>query len=122
MMAHAMETYYDEIDDDVLILTADGGLNAHTAEELVDRIEQLVDAGLRKLIVDCSRLNTITSPGLGVLVRLHKRMKAHGGDVKISGVKGIVPQILHATRLDSVFELYPDVNRAKLAFRPVDAD
>ena len=115
-----MEFYADEIDNDVMILAADGGLNSDTAEQFVTEIEQLVNAGLTKLIVDCGKLNHISSYGLGVLIRLHQRMKSQGGDVKLCGVKGIVPQILRATRLDGVLEFYPDVNRARLAFRPTD--
>jgi len=51
-----MEFYYHEIDNDVLVLIADGGLNANTAEQFVTGIENLVEAGLRKMIVDCARL------------------------------------------------------------------
>lgn len=113
-----MEFYWDEIDNDVLILAADGGLNASTADEFVDRIQHLVDAGLRRIIIDCSKLDYVSSYGLGVLVRLHGRLKEHGGDVKIASVQGMLPQALHVTRLDRVFDVYPDVNRARLAFRP----
>ncbi len=116
-----MEFYADEIDGDVLILAADGGLNADTAEQFVTEIERLVDAGLRKLIVDCSRLTFISSYGLSILIRLHKRMERHGGDVKVCAVRGLVPQVLQATKLDRLIELYPDVNRARLAFRPPTA-
>ena len=47
-MPRTMEFYYDEIDNDVLIITADGGLNADTSEQLIQSIEKLVDAGLKK--------------------------------------------------------------------------
>jgi anti-sigma B factor antagonist len=113
-----MEFYWDEIDDDVLILAADGGLNASSADEFMGSIETLVDAGLRRIIIDCSRLNYISSYGLGVLIRLHGRLREHGGDVKIAAVRGIIPQALHATKLDTLFDIHPDVNRARLAFRP----
>jgi anti-anti-sigma factor len=113
-----VEFFYDEIADDVLVLAADGGLNAQTAEEFVESIEKLVDAGLTKLIIDCERLEHVSSYGLGVLIRLHKGVKSHGGDVKICSLRGIVPQILTATRLNRLFEIYPDVNRARLAFWP----
>jgi anti-anti-sigma factor len=43
-----------------------------------------VDAGVDKIIVDCSRLEYISSYGIGVLVRLHKALMARGGDVKIA--------------------------------------
>ncbi len=115
---HRVEFFYDEIDGDVMILAADGGLNHQTAEQFVHDIEALVDAGLTKLIVDCSRLEYVSSYGLGVLIRLHKKMQGHGGDVKICAVRGFLAQVLAATRLSTVFEIYPDLNRARLAFRP----
>ena len=113
-----MEFAYDEVENDVLILKADGGLNADTAEQFVRDIERLVEAGLRKVIVDCAELGYVSSLGLGVLVRLHGRMKRQGGEVKIAGLHGMAAQMLAITRLNSLFAMYPDVNRARLAFRP----
>ena len=76
-----MELYYDDVDSEVLVIKADGGLNARTAEGFVEDLEKLVDAGLRKIIVDCSELDYISSFGLGVLIRLHGRLARRGGDV-----------------------------------------
>jgi len=45
-------------------------------------------------------------------------MKQLGGDVKIAQVQGLTAQALHLSHLDSLFEIYPDVNRARLSFRP----
>jgi anti-anti-sigma factor len=113
-----MEFRYDEIDNDVLIISADGGLNADTAADFVQSIEKLVDAGLCKIIIDCKDLTYVSSYGLGVLIRLNKRVRNRGGDVKLASITGIVPQALQATRLDRLFAIYADVNRARLAFRP----
>ncbi|MHC5002440.1 MAG: STAS domain-containing protein [Planctomycetota bacterium] len=115
-----MEFYSDEIDGDVMILAADGGLNRQTAENFIESIEALVDAGLTKLIIDCANLDFVSSYGLGLLVRLHRRLKQHGGNVKICNLRGLLPQVLEATKLAGLFEIYPDVNRARLAFRPRD--
>ncbi|MHC4130171.1 MAG: STAS domain-containing protein [Planctomycetota bacterium] len=113
-----MELYYDDVDGDVLVIKADGGLNNQTAEKFVTDIETLVDAGLRKIIVDCSDLEFISSHGLGVLLRLHKRMKRHEGDVKIASAKSALLDVVRLTRLDRLLAIYPDVPRARLAFRP----
>ena len=113
-----MEFYYDDVDSDVLVLKADGGLNARTAEGFVEDLEKLVDAGLRKIIVDCSELDYISSFGLGVLIRLHSRLARHGGNVKIASVKGMIVEVMRLTKLNKLFEIYPDVSRARLAFRP----
>ena len=113
-----MELYYDDVDGEVLVIKADGGLNGETAEQFVRDIEKLVKAGLTKMIVDCSELEYISSYGLGVLVRLHKRMERHGGNVKIASAHSALLDVIRLARLDRLFEIYPDVPRARLAFRP----
>jgi hypothetical protein len=49
-------------------------------------------------------------------------MTDYGGDVKVAGLTGIVAQVISMARLDRLFQVYPDVNRARLAFRPAAKD
>ncbi len=113
-----MELYYDDVDGDVLVIKADGGLNNQTADQFITDIETLVDAGLRKIIVDCSGLEYISSHGLGVLLRLHQRMKPNEGDVKIASAKSALLDVLRLARLDRLLAIFPNVPRARLAFKP----
>lgn len=116
-----MDFYYHEVDSSVLVLRADGGINADNAGQFVADLEKLVDAGLTKIIVDCTGLEHISSYGIGVLLRVHKRLATHGGDVKLAGVHSGLVRLLQMARVDDYFDLYPDVNRARLAFRAPDA-
>jgi anti-sigma B factor antagonist len=113
-----MELYYHELDHSVLILSADGGLNSDTAAEFVSQLEALVDAGLTKIIVDCTSLSFISSFGIGALFRLHRKLAKHGGDVKIAAVPSFVLQALNVVKMGQLLGIYPDVNQARLAFRP----
>jgi hypothetical protein len=45
-----------------------------------------------------------------------------GGDVKLACVKSIIEKLLATLCLNSLFEIYPDVSRACLMFRPKDTD
>jgi len=112
-----VEFYYHEIDNSVLILRADGGMNADNAGQFVGDLEKLVDAGLSKIIVDCAGLEHISSYGIGVLLFVHRRLARHGGDVKLAGIHTGLVRLLQIARMDTVFDVYPDVNRARLAFR-----
>ena len=60
-----MELVFHEVDKSVLILSADGGLNADTSAEFVEQLEKLVDGGVTQIIVDCTRLEYISSYGIG---------------------------------------------------------
>jgi anti-anti-sigma factor len=111
-----MEFYYRGTDKDILILSADGGLNSQNAEQFVDELQNLVDAGAQKLIVDCTKLSYISSYGIGILIRLHKRLAEGGGEVKIAAVDSPIVKVLRLLRLDTVFEIYNNVREAREAF------
>ncbi len=111
-----MDFYYHSSDDEVLVIRADGGLNKQTAEQFIGEIGALIDGGVDKLIIDCERLTYISSYGLGILVRFHKKMVERGGDVKLAGVPGLVAQAMQLARLDRLLNIYPDVESARAAF------
>ena len=115
-----MEFIPHEIDEDVFVLVADGGINRENAKSFTEDVESMVANGFSKLIIDSSKLDYISSTGLGTLLVLHKRMKAAGGDVKLCSLKGIVTQALQLIRLDHLFGIYPDLGQARLAFRAGD--
>src|SRR5437868_3692959 len=115
-----MEFYFHELDKSVVILSADGGLNADTASEFIQQLETLVDTGVKQIIVDCTNLQYISSFGVAVLVRLHNKLAKHGGDVKIAAAQSPILKVLGVMRMGKFFEIYPDVNQARLAFRPKD--
>lgn len=100
-----------------MVLGVDGGLDASTAAQFTTEVEQLIEGGITRIIVDCSKLSYLSSAGLAALLRTHSRMARHGGDVRIAGAHGMVAQVLHLTRLDRLLQLYPDVERARLSLR-----
>ena len=116
-----MELYYHAVDRDVLILKADGGLDSENAEAFVMELGRLVEAGARKLIVDCSRLGFISSYGVAVLVRLHKKLAEKGGDVKLATVDSRVARFIELAGLSRVFGIFPNVDEARAAFEQVTA-
>jgi len=73
-----------------------------------------VDAlgGHRYLVLDLSAVDRIDSTGLGVLVGARKRLRAGNGQLRLAAASGNVVRVLHATGLDRVLPLYPDVASA----------
>jgi anti-sigma B factor antagonist len=112
-----METYLGEADEQVIVIVADGGLNKGTAEQINEVVQRAIDCGMKGVIIDCSKLDILSSAGLAKLLMMHKRMKQAGGEVRIAGLKGMSVQVLRLARLDSLFQLYPDVSQARLSFR-----
>jgi anti-anti-sigma factor len=111
-----VELYYHGTDRDVLILSADGGIDSTNADTLVSELGTLVDAGARKLIVDGSQLGFVSSYGIAVLVRLHKKLAERGGDVKLAALDSRVARLIELVGLTTLFQIYPNVDAARAAF------
>ncbi len=95
---------YTRTDDgDETKLTIDGTLDAVTAPELRPSLDQLVAENRKLITIELSALRLIDSSGVGVLVSLFKRVRANGGDVRITGLRDQPLAIFKLLRLDRVF-------------------
>ena len=57
--------------------------------------------------LDCSRLEYISSAGLGVLLKTQKRLLAAGGKLRLAGVNRHVQDIFLYSGFDQLFEIEP---------------
>jgi anti-sigma B factor antagonist len=57
--------------------------------------------------LDCSRLEYISSAGLGVLLKTQKRLMAANGKLRLSGMSRHVRDIFQYSGFDRVFEIDP---------------
>ena len=112
-----MEFYYKTVDEDVLILSADGGLDKGTAAQFVGELQKIIESGASKILVDCTKLNYISLHGLRTLFGLHKKLVGQGGDVKVAAVQGTIAGVIAESRLSTMLQVYPYVDRARTAFR-----
>jgi anti-anti-sigma factor len=105
----------DQDSEGVLIIHADGELNADVANAFVAQIDELVQRGVTKIIIDFTFVDFISSAGIFQVLRLHKRAAVHGGQVKLCSIKGLIRDVLAVSKLDKVFEIYRDLDEARAA-------
>lgn len=96
--------------DDLTILSLEGYLDAHTAPEFENAVQQEIDAGRRKLIVNCEGLSYISSAGLGVFMSFLEEIREAGGDIKICGPSPKVLQVFELLGFPAIFDMLPDVS------------
>ncbi len=100
-------------------------LVAHTPEELTEEttrlfheaIETHLQAGLKSVVLQMDRSETVDSAGLTALVDLHERLREQGGNVKICALTETGRKIFHVTRLDEEFDLYESMIDAVGSFQ-----
>ena len=88
--------------DGVTLLAIDGQLDALTVHDLRSEIDKVVEGAPAKVEVDLTNLRLIDSSGVGALVSLYKRTRAHGGKMEIKGLRDQPLAIFRLLRLDRV--------------------
>lgn len=73
---------------------------APAAQSFLDRVQGTVT-------VDCSRLDYISSAGLGVLLKTQKRLLASGGKLRLVEVNRHLQDIFQYSGFDQIFEIVP---------------
>ncbi|MYS10685.1 anti-sigma factor antagonist [Streptomyces sp. SID6041] len=92
--------------DGTAVLAPVGELDHYTAELLRVPLDEAVDAGRSKLVVDCSGLEFCDSTGLNVLLGARLRAEAAGGGVHLVGMRPAVARVFHITGAEAVFTVH----------------
>ena len=84
-------------------MVATGRLDAAQAARAQDYLDGIEGA----CVIDLSALEYISSAGLGVLLRTHKRLLADGGGLKLVNVNAHLCDIFAYSGFDRLFEIVP---------------
>jgi len=86
------------------------------AEELKRQVNEKIDSGYRKVIIDLTLVEYLDSTFLGIIVNTLKKVAKLGGDLKLVGFKPNVRSMFELTRLFRVFESYSELQDAIKSF------
>ncbi|WP_433498697.1 STAS domain-containing protein [Sphaerimonospora sp. CA-214678] len=78
-----------------------GELDIATGDVLRGTIEDLIQRGRTKLVVDASVLQFCDSYGLEALLEMHDALKDVGGSMCLAGVHGVLRLVLDVTGTDT---------------------
>ena len=90
------------------ISLAEGGivvLSGRFDAAQVDKAKTVFDKLTSTTSVDFSRLDYISSAGLGILMATHKRLSAKGEKLKLKNVTGHIRDVFRIARFDLIFEI-----------------
>jgi anti-sigma B factor antagonist len=73
---------------------------AAAAQTYLDRLEGVVT-------LDCARLEYLSSAGLGVLLKTHKRLLGSGGRLRLTEVNRHLQDIFSYSGFDQILEIAP---------------
>ncbi len=90
--------------NDVVTGVLDGRLDTAASAQFARDMQPLLDKADKHIVLDCNKLQFISSSGLRLFLSLRKQTIAMGGDVTIKGVSPEVKQVFTITGFFSLFK------------------
>jgi anti-sigma B factor antagonist len=92
---------------EVVILDVKGRITLGDGDELLkDKVNQLVAAGKKKIILNLADVPYVDSAGLGEIVRTYTTVSRQGGSLKLLNLTKRISDLLAITKLLTVFETF----------------
>ncbi len=112
-MSQTYEHLTFEKSDDVTIvrLRADAS-ELDSLDKTMSEMNQLIDEGHHKLIIDLGDVELLQSAGLGAFVAIDKRLASLDGRIRLVKLRPYVAELFEMTGLDSVLEIFANEKAA----------
>jgi anti-sigma B factor antagonist len=110
-----MEVKTNETENGVVI-TLDGEMMlGYSANDFHEAIENAIDNNKKKIVVDLSKVQFITSWGIGILMYGHTTTTNLGGKFKLVGVSEKINEIFKKIKIENIFQQYKSVEEALMS-------
>ncbi|HUM01596.1 MAG TPA: anti-sigma factor antagonist [Thermoanaerobaculia bacterium] len=103
--------------EDVVIADLKGQLHAGLGDEILRGVvNELLAEGWRKILLNCSKVTSIDSAGVGELVQSLRICRKFEADLKLLNLHDRIKRSLHLAQLLPVFHVYDDEAEALKGF------
>lgn len=106
-----------EVNDGISVLQIDGKIIGDAVGILKSEIETQSQQSNGKLILDLESVPLMDSSALGTIVSALTHLKKIGGKLVLLSPQKAVSNVLAITRLDTIFEIYQDLQAAIGSFK-----
>ena len=98
-----------QLQDDTVIAVI-GRLDSATAPEFEEQCSVVAAAAPRRVVLDCGRLEYLSSAGLRALLCLGKALRESGGELCLCDLRGLVAEVVSLSGFDSLFRVFDDLD------------
>lgn len=103
----------NEVENDYYIIKINGDVDASSSIFLDEAIEEAVEKGHKKIMVDCANLNYISSAGLGVFMSRIQEFEVNNISLVIFGLNEKVKNVFQILGLDQLIQITDSRGEAK---------
>jgi anti-sigma B factor antagonist len=89
------------------LLRLKGRLDAETSSLLEKKVKELLDSGQMSCLIDCQKIDYLSSAGLRLLLVTAQKLKTRGGSLILFSLSPPVLEIIQMAGFDKILTLCP---------------
>jgi anti-sigma B factor antagonist len=89
----------------VVVMAVEGQLIVANRQELKQLLQDALDRGDRRFVLDFTPTAYIDSSGLGALVSVNRKVREAGGELRLAGLNEDLRALFELTKLDTLFAI-----------------
>jgi anti-anti-sigma factor len=97
---------------DCLLITVEGRMDAVSTPEFEQSMKSWIDEGETMFIIDLAGLEYISSAGLRGILTSVKRLKAEGGQIFLTSLRGTVKEVFEISGFSTIIPIFESVEDA----------
>jgi anti-sigma B factor antagonist len=107
---------YEEKAENCVIVGISGRLDTTNYNVLEQRLMNLIDGGQDRILVECSKMDYVSSSGLRILLMALKKISLAKGKFVLCGLQENIREIFEISGFTSIFEIHPGKSEALKVF------
>ena len=102
---------------DIRAVFLEGRMDVHRSLEVEADLEQMVAAGVTRIIIDLNNLEFLSSSGLRVFLGLLKKLREQKGRLAFCRIPAEVRKVIRISELEDLFEIHDGMEDALASIR-----
>ena len=97
------------------VLPLEGDIDLHVSPAVTESLNAVIKKKPEWIVIDLSRATYIDSAGMAALIVAMQEVEAYGGKFFLAGLQETLRSIFQTSRLERIFQIFPDVDAALAA-------
>lgn len=94
-------------EDDITIVCPNGRIDVNTRSEFLGSVVQIIDTGSKKLLLDLSKTDYMSSAGIRALLEIADHAKTNGGKFIICSPSDSICELFQIVHIETHIQVYP---------------
>lgn len=111
-----MEIEYSK-ESSATVVKVKGRMDAITSPSFEKKMNELIDGGETRFVVEMAGLDYISSAGLRGILAAAKLLKGKGGEIRFANVGGTVKEVFDISGFGTIFRMHDSVTDALVGLK-----